>query len=235
MGRRGELLVADLSEEDAPAPVVAETLERLGGLDVLMNNAAGGHYTAAIDTDAEIWDRVLPLDLRASFLLCREAGRHLVAQGRGKVINVASILGLAGDRHQAAYVAAEDGSRRPHPGPGPGVGSLRGAGERPGPGVRGHRHDEALLREPPGAGLGGAADPDGAVGEARGPRGGVGVPRLAGLGLRHRARPRRRRGVARPVRRRAVAFGCRGPPAGGRGLLRPPPRRGRADLDERGV
>lgn len=109
VGRRGELLVADLSERDAPAWVVAETLGRLGGLDVLVNNAAGGHYTAAIDTDAEVWDRVLALDLRASFLLCREAGRHLVAQGRGKVINVASILGLAGDRHQAAYVAAKTG------------------------------------------------------------------------------------------------------------------------------
>lgn len=109
LDRRADWFPADLTDEENVARAVDEMVERLGGVDIVVNNAGTEHYSPALETDTHQWDLVIQLNLRTPFLLCREAGRHLVAQGSGKVINVVSVLGKVGDRNLAAYVASKSG------------------------------------------------------------------------------------------------------------------------------
>ena len=102
-------LAADLRSEASIALVVDRVVSVLGGLDVLVNNAADDHDSAVEDTDLATWQRVLELNLQSCFLMCRAASAHLADSGRGKVINVASVLGTVGIRNDSAYVSAKHG------------------------------------------------------------------------------------------------------------------------------
>jgi NAD(P)-dependent dehydrogenase (short-subunit alcohol dehydrogenase family) len=108
-GGRGELLATDLRGEEPIGSVVAATVERLGGLDILVNNAADDHDSSVIDTDLAVWQRVVELNLESCFLLCKAAGPHILAGGHGKVINVGSVLAHVAVRNNAAYIAAKSG------------------------------------------------------------------------------------------------------------------------------
>jgi NAD(P)-dependent dehydrogenase (short-subunit alcohol dehydrogenase family) len=102
-------LTADLRSEESIEGAVAEAVSRLGGLDILVNNAADDHDSAIEDTDLATWQRVLELNLQSCFLLCRAASEHLAASGHGKVINVASVLGTVAIQNDIAYVSAKHG------------------------------------------------------------------------------------------------------------------------------
>jgi len=102
-------LTADLRSEDSIQNAVDSVISTLGGLDILVNNAADDHDSSIEDTDLSTWQRVLELNLQSCFLLCRAASDHLAASGRGKVINVASVLGTVGLRDDIAYVSAKHG------------------------------------------------------------------------------------------------------------------------------
>lgn len=102
-------LTADLRSEESIEGAVAEAVTRLGGLDILVNNAADDHDSSIEDTDLATWQRVLELNLQSCFLLCRAASEHLAASGHGKVINVASVLGTVAIQNDIAYVSAKHG------------------------------------------------------------------------------------------------------------------------------
>lgn len=106
---RAEWRSSDLHSPGAVHDVVEDMVQRLGGVDILVNDAGSGHYTPVVETDPGVFREVVDLDLTVPYLLMREVGQHLLAQGSGKVVNVASILGVVGDRNQAAYVAAKTG------------------------------------------------------------------------------------------------------------------------------
>jgi len=108
-GGQGLWLARSLRGEQAITEVIAEASERLGGIDILVNNAADDHDSAVVDTDLATWQRVLELNLESCFLLCRAAAPHLMAHGSGKVINVASVLSMVAVRDNAAYIAAKGG------------------------------------------------------------------------------------------------------------------------------
>jgi NAD(P)-dependent dehydrogenase (short-subunit alcohol dehydrogenase family) len=97
---------ADLSGVDAVERCVEACVDVLGGIDVLVNNAAAAHESAIEDTDLETWTEVLDLNLRSCWLLSKLAS-PLLRDGGGKVINVSSKLGLIATPETSAYVAAK--------------------------------------------------------------------------------------------------------------------------------
>jgi 2-dehydro-3-deoxy-D-gluconate 5-dehydrogenase len=99
---------ADLRDANAISACVDHTVTQLGGIDILVNNAADDHDSPIEDTDPSVWQRVIDLNLTSCWLMCRAASPHL-ADGGGKVINVVSILGLVAVRDDSAYIAAKHG------------------------------------------------------------------------------------------------------------------------------
>ncbi len=97
----------DLADPDAISAGVASATERLGGLDVLINNGAVRAIGAAIEVEPDGWDRVLDINLRGVFLAARAAARVMAEQGSGRIINLASQLGLVAAPGRVAYVTSK--------------------------------------------------------------------------------------------------------------------------------
>jgi meso-butanediol dehydrogenase/(S,S)-butanediol dehydrogenase/diacetyl reductase len=103
-------IAADVSDEEAMARAVRETVEAFGRLDVMVNNAATIAIGPVVETSAETWDDVLRVNLRGVFLGCREAARRMIAQGDGgRIINASSGAGRQGNADIAAYAASKFG------------------------------------------------------------------------------------------------------------------------------
>ncbi|MEZ7005920.1 SDR family NAD(P)-dependent oxidoreductase [Streptomyces sp. AD55] len=99
----------DITDEAAVARMVAATVDTFGRVDILVNNSGIVASTPLLDQPAEEWDRVVATNLRGTYLATRAAGRHLVAQGSGKVVNIASNFALQGVAGHAAYSASKAG------------------------------------------------------------------------------------------------------------------------------
>ncbi len=84
-------------------------LAELGGLDILVNNAGIIRGADAVDFSEEDWDAVIDTNLKSVFFLCQAAGRHMIAQGRGKIINIASMLSFQGGIRVPSYTASKSG------------------------------------------------------------------------------------------------------------------------------
>ncbi|WP_392971477.1 SDR family NAD(P)-dependent oxidoreductase [Streptomyces sp. LN245] len=103
-------VTGDLSEQEVVDRVTATAVERFGGVDVLVNNAGIMDRMSAVAevSDAE-WERVIRVNLTAPFLLTRAVLPHMLAAGRGVVVNTASEAGLRGSAAGAAYTASKHG------------------------------------------------------------------------------------------------------------------------------
>jgi NAD(P)-dependent dehydrogenase (short-subunit alcohol dehydrogenase family) len=95
-GGRAHAMTLDVSDEGHASQAVEETVERLGRLDVLVNNAGIGARVATVDLTSERWARVLDVGLNGAFYCARAAAKPMIASGRGAIVNVASIMGLTG-------------------------------------------------------------------------------------------------------------------------------------------
>jgi 2-deoxy-D-gluconate 3-dehydrogenase len=84
-------------------------LDDLGGLDILVNNAGIIRRNDALDFTADDWDAVMDTNLKSLFFLCQSAARHMVEQGGGKIINIASMLTFQGGIRVASYTASKSG------------------------------------------------------------------------------------------------------------------------------
>jgi 2-deoxy-D-gluconate 3-dehydrogenase len=102
-------LAGDLADSRTPARLVEEAIAALFGLDILVNNAGTIRRAPAEDTSDEDWDAVLDVNLTSVFRLNRAAGRHMLARGHGKIVNVASLLSFQGGIRVPAYAAAKSG------------------------------------------------------------------------------------------------------------------------------
>jgi 3-oxoacyl-[acyl-carrier protein] reductase len=98
---------ADLAEAEAPRWLVSAVVNAFGGLDILINNAGFAKGSPISATTAEEWDRLMAVNARAPFLLCREAIPHLKKSGRGRIVNISSVVGYKGYVNQAAYTASK--------------------------------------------------------------------------------------------------------------------------------
>jgi len=108
-GRRAVVLAGDLSQRSTPDELVAATVDQLGALDILVNNAGIIRRSPAVDFSDDDWAAVLDVNLTATFRLCRAAGRHMLARGRGKIVNVSSLLAFQGGITVPAYAASKGG------------------------------------------------------------------------------------------------------------------------------
>jgi NAD(P)-dependent dehydrogenase (short-subunit alcohol dehydrogenase family) len=91
-------IAADLSQEASVAPLVAETMKRLGHIDILINNAGATWGAPAEDHPIEAWDKVMNLNIRSIFLLSQAVGKaSMIPRQYGRIVNVASIAGLSGN------------------------------------------------------------------------------------------------------------------------------------------
>lgn len=95
----GDAMQLDVVSEGQVCAVVAAVAARHGRLDILVNNAGQGARMPTVDLPSERWEAVMAVGPRGSYLCAREAGRHMLRAGRGAVVNVASIMGLAGGHH----------------------------------------------------------------------------------------------------------------------------------------
>lgn len=108
-GRPVHPIQADLSNRAQLLRAFDDGLEKLGGLDILVVNHGIQRRFPAEDFPVEQWDRVLEVNLTSMFLLNQLAGLVMLAQGHGKIINVASLLSFSGGFTVLAYAAAKGG------------------------------------------------------------------------------------------------------------------------------
>ncbi len=87
----------------------AEIHEHFGALDVLVNNAGLGANHAAEEVTEDDWDQMMAVNLRGLFFCCQAAGRIMLAQGSGRIINMSSQAGVVGIRQHAVYSASKGG------------------------------------------------------------------------------------------------------------------------------
>jgi 2-dehydro-3-deoxy-D-gluconate 5-dehydrogenase len=109
LGRRCGMIECDMADASRARNVVGEAARIFGRLDILVNNAGIQRACAAEDFPEEAWDEVMAVDLKAVFLLCRQAGKLMIAVGGGKIINIASLMSFLGGTYVPAYAAAKGG------------------------------------------------------------------------------------------------------------------------------
>lgn len=100
---------ADLCDRSALAAGFSQAADALGGLDILVNSAGIQRRHALEAFPMDDWDAVLEVNLSAVFALCQLAGRLMLEQGHGKIINIASMLSFFGGQRIPAYAASKGG------------------------------------------------------------------------------------------------------------------------------
>lgn len=100
---------ADVRDEARVAEVVADTIARFGRLDVVVNAAGVGGGGPVHMVDATEWDRVVDINLKGTFLVCKHGLTPMLAQGSGSIVNIASVEGLEGTEGGSAYNASKGG------------------------------------------------------------------------------------------------------------------------------
>lgn len=108
-GRRYAFAEADIARAGVPADMVARCVEELGGLDILVNSAGICLLAEVADFDRTQWDPMIAVNLTAAFEMAHHASREMVAQGSGKIINIASLFSYLGGRQSPAYAASKAG------------------------------------------------------------------------------------------------------------------------------
>ncbi|MBW7996395.1 MAG: SDR family oxidoreductase [Candidatus Glassbacteria bacterium] len=107
LGRRTLVMREDLAEPETAAKVVGRTVEAMGRLDILVNNAGTTRRAPCEDFSDRDWNAVMRINLDAVFRLCREAGKVMLKQGYGKIVNIASLMSFQGGWTTPAYTASK--------------------------------------------------------------------------------------------------------------------------------
>jgi 2-dehydro-3-deoxy-L-rhamnonate dehydrogenase (NAD+) len=108
LGPGAQAISVDVSSESAIADGLTKTLAQLGGIDVLVNNAGiSGPNMPTWEYPIEDWRRVLDINLTGVFLCCRAVVPHMIANGYGRIVNVASVAGKEGNPNAPAYSASK--------------------------------------------------------------------------------------------------------------------------------
>ncbi|MEK3643942.1 2-dehydro-3-deoxy-D-gluconate 5-dehydrogenase KduD [Aeribacillus sp. FSL M8-0235] len=107
LGVRCEIIHCDLINLEDVKQVIPNAIETMGSVDILVNNAGIQRRSPAVDFSEQDWDDVLTVNLKAVWILCQQAGRHMVKRKSGKIINIASLISFQGGILVPAYAAAK--------------------------------------------------------------------------------------------------------------------------------
>jgi 2-deoxy-D-gluconate 3-dehydrogenase len=108
-GVRGEFYGHDLADIDGIPALIARVKADFGRIDILVNNAGMQCRHKSAEFPKKDWERVIGVNMNAVFFMCQEVGRIMLAQGRGKIINMASLLSFQGGFTVPAYAASKGG------------------------------------------------------------------------------------------------------------------------------
>lgn len=108
-GGIGKFIQADLSIKEDVQRVTRECVEHFGRIDILFNNAGVFLFGTVLDCQEEDWDRMINVNLKSMFLMCKYGIPHMVDNGGGCVVNVASVGALVGVENATAYAASKGG------------------------------------------------------------------------------------------------------------------------------
>ena len=100
-------IAADVSNEVQVLTLVAEATKLLGGLDVLINNAAYGTFASLLELDTHKFQDLIATNVVGAMMVGRECAKHFVAQQSGTIVNISSTAGRAGFANGTAYVATK--------------------------------------------------------------------------------------------------------------------------------
>jgi 3-oxoacyl-[acyl-carrier protein] reductase len=109
MGRQSLAVTADVSSSEDVARMVESVINKLGRIDILVNNAGVTRDGLVIRLSDEDWNTVLNVDLKSAFLCTRAVLRPMLKQRWGRIVSIASIVGIHGNAGQANYSAAKAG------------------------------------------------------------------------------------------------------------------------------
>ncbi|MBN2057337.1 MAG: 3-oxoacyl-ACP reductase FabG [Candidatus Saganbacteria bacterium] len=108
-GSRVMISAGDVSDEAAVTAFVRQVIEKFGRIDVLVNNAGIRFRKSFMDIPSDEWHKVIWTNLGSTYLMCREAGRQMIKQKSGRIINMASVVGTLGLPDLSAYGASKGG------------------------------------------------------------------------------------------------------------------------------
>ncbi|CAH0343853.1 glucose 1-dehydrogenase [Bacillus sp. CECT 9360] len=109
LGRSCIILPCDLGNAEQVKEVIPNVISHFGKIDILVNNAGIQHRSPSVDFKESDWDEVINVNLKTVWLLCQQAGRFMISEGKGKIINMASLLSYQGGLTVPAYAAAKGG------------------------------------------------------------------------------------------------------------------------------
>lgn len=109
LGGEALLVTGDLRDENHCRSLVRQTLERFGRLDILVNNAAVCFRSNIENTTTALWDEIFAINLRAPFILCQEAVKHMKERKSGCIINIGSVNAYIGGQKLLPYSASKGG------------------------------------------------------------------------------------------------------------------------------
>ncbi len=109
LGRRFVSIDANLSTIEPVERIVDETVRGLGRIDILVNNAGLIRRADAVEFSEKDWDDVMNVNIKAAFFMSQAAGKRMIAQGSGKIINIASMLSFQGGIRVPSYTASKSG------------------------------------------------------------------------------------------------------------------------------
>ena len=108
-GVRALVDTADITDADQVQRMVDAVMEEFGRIDILVNNAGITRDSLLVRMDEEKWDTVLAVNLKGAFLCAKAVARPMMKQRSGRIVNMASVAGVAGNVGQANYSASKGG------------------------------------------------------------------------------------------------------------------------------
>ncbi len=109
LGRKAFYMAGDVADEKICAALIQKTVDELGSIDILVNNAGTIRRAPAAEFPQAYWDEVIAVNLTSVFRLSQLAAQHMLKQGTGKIVNIASLLSFQGGMFVPSYAAAKSG------------------------------------------------------------------------------------------------------------------------------